>query len=121
MARKSPLTLVEPALTGSNPPRNLGATGTNLWREVNGAYNISDVGGIEMLLQLCSAADRVAMLAECIDADGAVVYTKTGPKTHPALKEELALRAFICRTLQRLGLNVETIKPPGRPGKFSSY
>ena len=27
----------------------------------------------------------------------------------------LACRAFIVRTLERLGLNVETIKPMGRP------
>src|SRR5262245_59099071 len=118
MPKKPALTVVEPALTADQPPRNLGQTGTNLWRSITSAYRIDDVGGIEMLLQLCSASDRVAMLAECMDRDGAVVYTKSGPKTHPALKEELALRAFICRTLQRLGLNVETIKPPGRPGNY---
>jgi hypothetical protein len=36
-------------------------------------------------------------------------------KEHPLLKHELAARAFVCRTLQRLGLDVEAIKPPGRP------
>ena len=34
---------------------------------------------------------------------------------HPGVKDELACRGFVCRTLHRLGLNVETIKPNGRP------
>jgi hypothetical protein len=36
-------------------------------------------------------------------------------KMHPGVKDELACRGFVCRTLHRLGLNVETIKPNGRP------
>jgi hypothetical protein len=31
------------------------------------------------------------------------------------LKHELANRAFVVRTLARLGLNFETVKPVGRP------
>jgi hypothetical protein len=80
MGKKPSLTVVESALTANPPPRNLGATGTNLWREVTGAYDISDVGGIEMLLQLCSAADRVEALAERIRQDGEVIYGRNGPK-----------------------------------------
>jgi hypothetical protein len=39
------------------------------------------------------------------------------PKAHPALRDELALRAFITRTLQRLGLDVEPVRAGvGRPG-----
>ena len=38
-----------------------------------------------------------------------------GIKMHPGVKDELACRGFVCRTLHRLGLNVETIKPNGRP------
>jgi hypothetical protein len=54
-------------------------------------------------------------LAEQISIDGAVIQTKNGPRAHPALKDELANRAFICRTLERLGLNLEAVKPVGRP------
>jgi hypothetical protein len=50
-----------------------------------------------------------------------VVQTGSGPKAHPALRDELAGRAFIVRTLERLGLNVETIKPMGRPSKGWKY
>ena len=68
-----------------------------------------------MLAQACAAADRVAALAEKIDIDGAVIATKNGPKVHPAVKEELAGRAFIVRTLQALGLNLEPARAVGRP------
>jgi hypothetical protein len=41
------------------------------------------------------------------------------PKAHPLLRDETQIRAFICRGLSRLGLNVEAIKPVGRPGQKS--
>jgi hypothetical protein len=75
-------------------------------------------GGLELLVQACATVDRVKALREAIDRDGEVVATRTGPKAHPALRDELAGRAFIVKTLERLGLNIETIKPgPGRPPK----
>jgi hypothetical protein len=36
-------------------------------------------------------------------------------KKHPGDKDDLACRGFVCRTLHRLGLNVETIKPKLQP------
>jgi hypothetical protein len=114
---KPPLAVIDPTPTGFSPPRKLGDHGLALWNSVQGAYRIDDVGGIELLAQACAAADRVEALAERISADGEVVHTRTGPKAHPALRDELAGRAFICRTLERLGLNLETIKPLGRPSK----
>jgi hypothetical protein len=69
------------------------------------------------LAQACAAEDRVEALAARIDADGEVLHTRNGPKAHLALRDELAGRAFIVRTLERLGLNVETVKPVGRPCK----
>jgi hypothetical protein len=70
-----------------------------------------------ILAQLCAALDRAESLKEAIERDGAVVYSRAGvPKTHPAVKDELGCRAFITRSLERLGLNVEAVKPgPGRP------
>ena len=116
-ADRPPFSLIDPASTGISPPRKLGHHGLSLWNSIQSAYRIDDVGGIELLTQVCAAADRVEALAERISADGEVVHTRTGPKAHPALRDELAGRAFIVRTLERLGLNVETIKPMGRPGK----
>jgi hypothetical protein len=121
VAKKSTLTLVQPPSTSPSPPRKLGEHGLALWSRVNGEYDISDAGGIELLAQACAAVDRAEALAECVGRDGVVIYAKQGPKAHPALKEELAARAFICRTLQRLGINVEAIKPPGRPGGHAPW
>jgi hypothetical protein len=78
-------------------------------------YAISDRGGIELLAQACATVDRVETLREAIDRDGEVVVVRGVPKAHPALRDELAGRAFIVRTLERLGLNVEAIKSAGRP------
>ena len=116
-ADRPPLTLIDPASTSISPPRKLGQYGLSLRNSIQGAYRIDDVGGIELLAQACAAADRVEALAERISADGEVVHTPAGPKAHPALRDELAGRAFIVRTLERLGLNVETVKPLGRPSK----
>jgi hypothetical protein len=115
--KKTPLSLV----TGSTakvlePPRKLGKAGLALWRSVQTEYQITDCGGVELLMQACLAADRVDGLAVRIEADGEVIRTKTGLKAHPAIRDELAGRAFICRTLARLGLNLEIIKPVGNPG-----
>ena len=98
-----------------DPPRKLGPAGENLWNRVQNDYRIEDVGGVELLMQACLAQDRAEELAAIIDADGARVMTKSGPKDHPCLKHELAARAFICRTLQRLGITDEVIKPVGHP------
>ena len=109
------LTVINPTATASSPPRKLGQHGLALWNAVQTAYRIDDVGGIELLAQACAASDRVEALAERINLDGEVVHTRNGPKGHPALRDELQGRAFIVRTLERLGLNVETIKPVSRP------
>jgi hypothetical protein len=120
MARSAgnpPLTLVKPASTVISPPRALGAHGMALWNRIQAEYRIEDTGGIELLTQACQALDRAEELAAAIADDGSVVYSRTGaPKTHPAVKDELACRAFLVRTIERLGLNVEAIKPTiGRP------
>jgi hypothetical protein len=78
-------------------------------------YQIDDAAGRQLLMQCCAAADRVEALREAIDRDGEVVHTRAGLKAHPALRDELAGRSFICRTLQRLGITEETVKPIGRP------
>jgi hypothetical protein len=79
-------------------------------------YAITDCGGLELLAQACAAASRIESLAAAVDRDGPILYGKGGPREHPALKAELANRAFLVRTLQKLGLNFEALRSsPGRP------
>jgi hypothetical protein len=113
---KSPLTLVGSGSTGTEPPERLGQAGRALWGSITSEYAIDDAGGIEILTQACLASDRVEQLAEQISRDGAVVHTRSGPKAHPALRDELQGRAFVVRCVEKLGLNFEALRPSvGRP------
>jgi hypothetical protein len=97
------------------PPRKLGSHGGALWRSVMSEYDIVDSGGLVMLAQACIALDRAEQCRAQIERDGVVIRLKTGPKDHPSLKHELANRAFVVRTLGRLGLDVEPLGRVGRP------
>ena len=95
MGKKPDLTIVSAETTGNLPPRKLGPHGMGLWNRVVGVYRIEDVGGIELLAQACAGEDRAEMLAEAIERDGAVVYSRSGvPRTHPAIKNKITCRAF---------------------------
>jgi hypothetical protein len=78
-------------------------------------YQIIDSGGVELLAQACAALDRAEACRQHIDADGEVIKTEAGMRDHPLLKHELANRAFVTRAIGRLGLDLEPIKPLGRP------
>jgi hypothetical protein len=86
-----------------------------LWRSVTNEYQIEDAGGIEMLQQACVSLDRAEELSRHIAEDGVVIRSEAGIKENPLIKHELAARSFVVRTLGRLGLDVEAIKPMGRP------
>ena len=117
MAKKNQLTWVESTSTGQPPPRKLGQHGLKLWHAITADYHIEDVGGIELLAQACAAADRAEALAAIIAEDGETIKGKNGLRAHPCLKDELAARSFVVRTLARLGITTENLKPVGRPAK----
>jgi hypothetical protein len=118
MPKHPPLTVVSSAITSLAPPRKLGLHGLNLWNSVQAEYRIEDCGGRELLAQACEGLDRAEELKACIDADGAVIRNRTGiPRAHPACRDEVAVRGFVVRTLQKLGLNYEAVRAPGRPPK----
>jgi hypothetical protein len=115
------------AITGGEPrpdpvsmPSGLGEHGKALWRKVMKEYAVDDAGGVEMLFQICSAADMAARLRAQIDKEGVLVKTKAGPREHPLLKQELACRSFVVRGLGRLGLSVEPLRTAaGRPPGYA--
>jgi hypothetical protein len=117
MAKKPALSLVtDRASTGPKPPRSLGKHGTSLWQRVQLEYGVRDVGGVEMLAAACAALDRAERLRTEIDRDGEVIRARGLVKEHPALRHELANRAFMVKTLRALGLDVEPLRQgPGRP------
>jgi hypothetical protein len=98
------------------PPRVLGRYGLALWNSIHAGYEISDAGGIELLLQCCEMQDRVQSMATQIASDGPTIRTKAGIRAHPLLKDETAGRGFIVRTLSKLGVVYAEVQNPGRPG-----
>jgi len=109
-----PLTIVgDPATNLPRPTRELGSPGRDLWQSVMAEYCISDPGGLAILMQACCALDRAEQLSEAIGTD-VVVHSRSGSRPHPALSAELAARSLVCRTIERLGLNLEAVRPIGR-------
>src|SRR5262249_61954141 len=107
--------MLDPISTAIKPPRKLGDLGSSLWESVQAEYRIDDAAGIELLMQACAAADRIARLSEMIDRDGEMIETKNGPRAHPALREELSQRRVIFRAARRFGPKLGTTKPGGPP------
>jgi hypothetical protein len=113
---KPPFSIVSGETVGISPPRPLGSHGAALWDRIQREFAIADVGGLELLCQICQATDRAEALAAAIAVDGPVIHTRSGvPRSHPSIRDELQLRAFIVKTIEKLGINFESIKPVGRP------
>src|SRR5262245_37131798 len=106
------------APTANKPARTLGHHGMNLWKRVTSQYDIVDAGGCELLTQACQALDRAEALRAIINRDGEMVTARNGSlKEHPGMKPELAARAFVVKTLARMGLHLEPQRAGrGRPG-----
>src|SRR5262245_46809165 len=116
MPRKSSLTLVNSTVIGPQPPFGLGKHGRSLWDRIQREYDVSDSGGIEMLAQACAGADLAAKLQDEIEHDGAVIRVRGSVRSHPSVKDLLSTRAFVVRTLTKLGLNYEPLRASvGRP------
>src|SRR5262249_21640636 len=116
MSKNPPFMVVDLPSIAPNPPPNLGPAGVTLWQSITAEYDISDAGGRALLEQCAFAYDRAERLRAEIDAAGEIIRGSRGPREHPGLRGELAARAFVVRTLQRLGINLEAIRQgPGRP------
>jgi hypothetical protein len=112
---KTPLTIVGPGTTAPAPPRTLAPPGLGLWNRIQAEYAIRDSGGVEILCLAAQALDRAESLSTAIAEDGQTIRTRTGVRSHPALRDELANRALCARLLSKLGINIEPVKSPGRP------
>jgi hypothetical protein len=117
MPRKPPLSLIVSRASSTDPPASLGQAGSELWRRVMAAFEFSDPAGLIMLEQAAQALDRAETLRAEIERDGAILRGRAGAvKDHPGLRHELQNRAFVVRTLHKLGLDAEPLRPaPGRP------
>ena len=100
------------------PPRLLGEHGLDLWHRVQDEFHIEDPAGVEFLTQACQACDLAEALHARIEDDGVTLRTAAnGVRSHPAIKDELQARALVIRTLARLGITEEPIRPVRGPGQ----
>jgi hypothetical protein len=119
MVKKLAVITGSPVVDEEPTPSDLGAKGTRLWVRVQSEYRVVDCGGVELLTQACRALDRAERCRAQIDEEGETIATKGGMREHPLLKHELAARAFLARTLSRLGIDSEPVR--SRPGRPSMY
>ena len=104
--------------TPSTPPSSLGEPGAKLWRSIMKQYVIRDAGGLAILEQACISRDRSTSFAATIKRDGTMIRGTAAMREHPLIKHEREERALESRLLQKLGLNLEAVRPSvGRPGK----
>ena len=101
----------------TKPLRPLCKHGAAMWARVMGEYEIADSGGLELLQLACEGMDTAEQYRLQIENDGLMVRTSKagGLRDHPLIRHRLQVLAFITRTIQRLGLDVEATKPMGRP------
>jgi hypothetical protein len=110
------LAVVQPGATQVQPPRQLGPSGRQFWNDILAEFVIEDRAGLELLCLAAEATDRAQDLAERVRVEGSTIRTKTGVRVHPACRDELANRAFVAKAIERLGLNLQAVRPNiGRP------
>ena len=113
---KPPLSLVNLTATLPKPPAKLGPAGATFWRSLMAEYIIEDGASLILLEQAAFAYERAERLRAEIDATGEIIRGRNGPREHPGLRAELAARAFVVKTLAKLGLHFEPTQPSsGRP------
>jgi hypothetical protein len=60
--------------------------------------------------------DLAETLAEEISADGVVIRTRNGIRSHPAVRDQIAARTACVRILEKLGITSESLRSTaGRP------
>ena len=107
---------LSPAEPQRLPPANLDATGRALWDEVTTVFAWDDPGNYRVLEQCCFALQRAERCRAVIDEQGEMLMVRGHVRSHPLLRDELQNRAFVVRSLAKLGLDLAPLRSgPGRP------
>jgi hypothetical protein len=103
MPKRPSLKVVPLAREPDQPPTELGPRGRGLWAAFTADTLLEDSAEREMLRQVCLVEDRVEQLARLAETDARF------------LRDELAARGFITRTLNRLRTKHRATlgRPPG--------
>jgi P27 family predicted phage terminase small subunit len=99
------------------PPEHLSADSKRLFRSLQAEYGIDDRSGVLLLTTAMEARDRMKAATATIEAEGQSISDRFGQtKAHPLLVVERDARAAMLSALKALHLDVEPVRPPGRPG-----
>jgi P27 family predicted phage terminase small subunit len=102
-------------------PISLTAEGKTMWVQLQEEYDITDLGGLVILTAACESFDRMRAAQRIVDVDGMTTSDRFGQaKVHPAVIVERDARAAMLAALKQLHLDLEPIKPRGRPPGVTS-
>ena len=100
------------------PPSHLASHGKALWGDLVAEYGIDDAAGLALLTTAAECLDRMRAAQKAIHEHGEVVTDRYGQvKVNPACALEKDARSGFLAALKALRLDVEPIKPVGRPGR----
>jgi P27 family predicted phage terminase small subunit len=98
------------------PPPGLGDRSREWWARLQAEYAISDSGGLAVLDLAAQAHSRMDEARTILDRDGITVESgRGGLRPHPAVVIERDARIAVVACLRQLGLDLEPVKPIGRP------
>ena len=98
-------------------PGNLSKEARKWWHRLRDDYDISDPGGLLILLTLFEAFDRMRSAQKIIAEQGETLKDRFEQiKAHPMCTIERDSRAAFYAGLKALNLDLEPIKAIGRPG-----
>jgi P27 family predicted phage terminase small subunit len=108
--KKPPISIAKGA------PATLSRPARDQWRRYVHEYLITDAHGLFLLEQAMLAYDRVLEAQAAVKRDGMTTPGRDGqPRSHPALVVERDARAQMLMALKHLNLDLEPVKPIGRP------
>jgi P27 family predicted phage terminase small subunit len=103
-------------LSAITPPEWLSKEAQTWWERIVQAYGIQDEGGLLLLGTALEALDRMREAQARLNSEGLTVLDKAGqPKPHPLLACERDSRQQMLVALKHLNLDVQPLKPLGRP------
>ncbi len=96
-------------------PPGLGRAGAGLWEAVVAQFELEKH---EMLLlrEACRTADLLDVLEDLVSAEGPLIGSSQGPRTHPAVVEIRQQRIALARLLAAMRLPVGDEDVPARRG-----
>lgn len=112
-----PVRLLRSGRREPTPPAHLSRAAKAIWRRIVADYELEEHHRA-ILGAALEARDRMYQARDAIDADGAYVEGRFGPKAHPAIAVERDSRLAMIRALRELGLDLEAPASPRPPSRW---